>query len=77
MFPALGNDLISLMKDTSLVSVLAVRELTQMARLYSGSTFRFRESFFILAVIYVILTLGLSLVLRWYENKVAIPGHRD
>lgn len=77
MLPALGNDLIALMKDTSLVSVLAVRELTQMARLYSGSTFRFRESFFILAVIYVILTLGLSLILRWYEKRVAIPGHRD
>jgi polar amino acid transport system permease protein len=75
MLPALGNDLIALMKDTSLVSVLAVRELTQMARLYSGSTFRFRESFFILMVIYVVLTLGLSLLLRWYEGRVAIPGH--
>jgi len=75
MLPALGNDLIALMKDTSLVSVLAVRELTQMARLYSGSTFRFRESFFILMVIYVVLTLGLSLLLRWYERRVAIPGH--
>ena len=51
MLPALGNDLISLMKDTSLVSVLAVREITQMARLYSGSSFRFRESFFILVVL--------------------------
>lgn len=75
MLPALGNDLISLMKDTSLVSVLAVREITQMARLYSGSTFRFRESFFILLVIYVILTLGLSLLLRWYEKRIAIPGY--
>jgi polar amino acid transport system permease protein len=74
MLPALGNDLISLMKDTSLVSVLAVREVTQMARLYSGSTFRFRESFFILVVIYVVLTLGLSLILRWYEKRIAIPG---
>ncbi len=74
MLPALGNDLIALMKDTSLVSVLAVRELTQMARLYSGSTFRFRESFFILMAIYVVLTLGLSLLLRWYEKRVAIPG---
>jgi polar amino acid transport system permease protein len=74
MLPALGNDLISLMKDTSLVSVLAVRELTQMARLYSGATFRFRESFLILMVIYVVLTLGLSLLLRWYERKIAIPG---
>ena len=53
MLPALGNDLISLMKDTSLVSVLAVRELTQMARLYTGSTFRFREGFFVLVVLYV------------------------
>ena len=75
MLPALGNDLISLMKDTSLVSVLAVRELTQMAKLYSGSSFRFRESFFVLMVIYVVLTLGLSLLLRWYERRVAIPGY--
>ncbi|HEX6302152.1 MAG TPA: amino acid ABC transporter permease [Acidimicrobiia bacterium] len=75
MLPALGNDLISLMKDTSLVSILAVRELTQMSRLYSGSSFRFRESFFILVVIYVVLTLGLSLILRWYERRIAIPGY--
>jgi ABC-type amino acid transport system permease subunit len=45
-----------------------------MARLYSGSTFRFRESFFILVVIYVVLTLVLSLALRWYERRIAIPG---
>ena len=74
MLPALGNDLISLMKDTSLVSVLAVREITQMARLYSGSSFRFRESFFILVVLYVVLTLSLSLLLRWYERRIAIPA---
>jgi polar amino acid transport system permease protein len=74
MLPALGNDLISLMKDTSLVSILAVRELTQQARLYTGSTFRFREGFFILVVMYVTLTLLLSLVLRWYEKRIAIPG---
>lgn len=77
MLPALGNDLISLMKDTSLVSVLAVRELTQMARLYSGSTFRFRESFLILMVIYVILTLCLSLILNWYEKRIEIPGRLE
>jgi polar amino acid transport system permease protein len=77
MLPALGNDLISLMKDTSLVSVMAVREVTQLARLYSGSTFRFRESFFILVVLYVVLTLALSLLLRWYEGKLAIPGNLE
>ncbi len=45
-----------------------------MARLYSRGSLRFRESFFVLMVIYVVLTLGLSLMLRWYERKVAIPG---
>jgi polar amino acid transport system permease protein len=74
MLPALGNDLIALMKDTSLVSVLAVNELTQMARLYAGSSFRFRESYFILVILYVTLTLCLSLLLRWYERRIAIPG---
>lgn len=74
MLPALGNDLIALMKDTSLVSVLAVSELTQMARLYAGSSFRFRESYFVLVILYVTLTLCLSLILRWYERRIAIPG---
>jgi polar amino acid transport system permease protein len=77
MLPALGNDLISLMKDTSLVSILAVRELTQMARLYAGSTFRIRESFLIIMVLYVVLTLTLSLILRWYEKRIAIPGRLE
>jgi polar amino acid transport system permease protein len=75
MLPALGNDLIALMKDTSLVSILAVRELTQMARLYTGASFAFREGFFILMVIYVVLTLGLSLMLRWYEKRISVPGY--
>ena len=55
--PALGNDLIALMKETSLVSVIAAAELTYNARIYQGSSFRIRETFFILMVIYVTLTL--------------------
>jgi len=72
--PALGNDFIALMKDTSLVSVLAVNELTQEARIYLGSSFRTRESYFILAVLYVALTLALSLLLQWWERRLRIPG---
>ena len=75
MLPALGNDLIALMKDTTLLSVLAVRELTQMVRLYTGASFRFREGYFVLMVIYVVMTLGLSLVLRWYEKRIKVPGY--
>ena len=71
--PALGNDLIALMKDTSLVSVIAAAELTYRARIYQGSSFRVRETFFILMVIYVTLTLILSLALRWLEARLETP----
>jgi polar amino acid transport system permease protein len=68
--PALGNDFIAMLKDSSLVSVLAVHDLTQRARLYAGSTFRFRESYLVLTVTYLSLTLALSLLLRWYERRL-------
>lgn len=71
--PALGNDLIALFKDTSLVSVIAAAELTYNARIYQGSSFRVRETFFILMVIYVTLTLVLSLALRFIEARLTIP----
>jgi len=71
--PALGNDLIALMKDTSLVSVIAAAELTYNARIYQGSSFRIRETFFILMVIYVTLTLLLSLALRLIESRMETP----
>ena len=72
--PAIGDDLIALMKDTSLISVIAAAELTYRARIYSGSSFRFREAFFVLAVFYVALTLLLSLLLQLWEKKLKVPG---
>jgi polar amino acid transport system permease protein len=68
--PALGNDFIAMLKDSSLVSVLAVRDITQRARLHAGSTFRFRESYLVLTFLYLSMTLGLSLLLRWYERRM-------
>jgi polar amino acid transport system permease protein len=68
--PALGNDFIAMLKDSSLISVLAVHDLTQRARLYAGSSFRFRESYLILTFFYLSLTLVLSLLLRWYERRL-------
>ncbi len=68
--PALGNDFIAMLKDSSLLSVLAIRELTQRGRLHAGSTFRFRESYLVVTFLYLSLTIALSLVLRWYEGRI-------
>lgn len=70
VLPALGNDFIAMLKDSSLISVLGVRDITQMARLHSGSTFRFRESYLVLTFLYLTMTIGLSLLLRWYERRL-------
>ncbi|MEJ2747042.1 MAG: ABC transporter substrate-binding protein/permease [Anaerolineae bacterium] len=68
--PALGNDFIAMLKDSSLASVLAVRELTQRSRLYAGSTFRFPEAYLVLTFLYLTMTIVLSLLLRWYEGRL-------
>lgn len=74
IMPALGNDLIALLKDSSLVSVIAVRELTQMTKLWTGSTFQFMPGYLILTAFYLTLTVSLSLLLRWYEKHISTPG---
>jgi len=70
ILPALGNDFIAMLKDSSLVSVLAVRDITQQGRLYAGSSFRFRESYLVLTFLYLSMTLTLSLLLRFIEKRM-------
>ena len=69
MLPALGNDFMSMMKDSSLLSVLAVNDLTQKGRLYAASSFRFQETYLVLTVLYLIITLTLSIFQRKLENS--------
>jgi polar amino acid transport system permease protein len=70
ILPALGNDFISMLKDSSLVSVLAVREITQIARLYAGRSFRFPEAYTTLSIMYLTMTVILSLLLRVLERRM-------
>jgi polar amino acid transport system permease protein len=70
VLPALGNDFVAMVKDSSLVSVLAVRDITQMARLHATATFRFRESYIILSVMYLTITVVLSLFVQVMERRL-------
>jgi len=70
VLPALGNDFVAMVKDSSLVSVLAVRDITQVARLYAGRTFRYREAYITLSVLYLTMTVTLSLVVRFVERRL-------
>lgn len=72
ILPALGNDFIAILKDSALVTLLAVRDLTQQAKLYAGSSFRFQETYLVLTFLYLTMTISLSLLLRYFERRIRI-----
>lgn len=70
VMPALGNDFVAIVKDSSLVSVLGVQDITQLAKLYAASTFLFFQTYSILAFMYLIITISLTRVVRWLERRL-------
>jgi polar amino acid transport system permease protein len=59
-----------MVKDSSLVSVLGVADITQMGKVYASGSFRFFETYSIVAYIYLIMTVSLSLALRALEKRL-------
>ncbi len=72
VLPALGNDFVAMLKDSSLVSVLGVEDITQITKLYAASTFLFFQSYSILAFIYLTMTILLSRLIRTLETRLSI-----
>jgi polar amino acid transport system permease protein len=72
ILPPLGNDFIAMLKDTSLVSALAIRELTQLGKLYRARTFRTFEAWNTVAFLYLVMTVSLSLLVRLIERKMSV-----
>lgn len=72
VLPPLGNDFIACLKDSSLATVLAVNELTQLGRMLRASNFRVLEVFNIMAFLYLSMTLLLSGAVHWLEQKMKI-----
>ena len=72
VLPALGNEFIAILKDSALVSVLGVQDITQLGKVYSASTFKFFETYNIVAFLYLVMTVGLALVLRAAEKRLEL-----
>ena len=70
VLPPLGNDFVAMVKDSSLVSVLGVADVTQLGKVYASSSFRFFETYSIVAYIYLVLTISLSLGVRAIEKRM-------
>ena len=70
ILPPLGNDFVAMVKDSSLVSVLGVADVTQMGKVYAAGSFRFFETYSIVAYVYLLMTVSLSLALRRLEQRL-------
>ena len=71
MLPPLTSQLVSLIKDTSLVSAIAVADLTMQAQVLIADTFLAFEIWLIVAALYLALTLCVALPARWMERRYA------
>jgi polar amino acid transport system permease protein len=76
VLPPLGNEFIAIVKDSSLVSVLGVQDITQLGKVYSASTFRFFETYNVVGFLYLVMTIGLALMVRFTEKRMGKSENR-
>jgi ABC-type amino acid transport system permease subunit len=70
ILPPLGNDFVAMVKDSSLVAVLGVTDVAQLAKVTAAGNFRYFETYNIAALIYLTMTITLSLILRRIEHRL-------
>jgi len=70
--PPLGNELIALLKDSSLVSIIAVTDLMRSGREITGLTIMPFETYTLVALLYLTLTLPLTMLVRYAERKLKL-----
>lgn len=69
VLPALGNEFITLLKETSVAGYIGITELIKASDIITSNTFDYFFPLIIVAIIYLILTLGLSKLLGVFERK--------
>jgi len=75
IMPPLGNDFVAMVKDSSLVSVLGVTDVTQLGKVLAAGNFRYFETYNVVALVYLTMTITLSLAMRRLEKHMrARPG---
>jgi polar amino acid transport system permease protein len=71
ILPPLGNDFISMLKESSLVSVLGVGEITQLGKKYSAASFLYPQTYNTVAFLYLSMTIILSMGVKYLERRMA------
>ncbi len=67
VIPPLANDFIAMLKESSLVSILGVEDITRQGQTYAASTFTFFQVYNVVALTYLVLTISLSMLVKLLE----------
>ncbi len=70
VLPPLGNDFIAMLKESSLVSVIGIAEITQLSKKYAAASFVFPQTYYSLAFLYLSMTLVLSAGVKFMERRL-------
>lgn len=73
--PPAANEFIACVKDSSLVSIIGLRELTRAGREYSSQYFLDFHTWLAVGIIYLVLTLSLTRVVKVIEKRFAVHGY--
>jgi polar amino acid transport system permease protein len=71
ILPPVGNEFVALLKDSSLVSILAVSDLLRRGREYASQSFAYFETYTMVALVYLIITLFFSKLISIMEERIS------
>ncbi|NLG69188.1 MAG: amino acid ABC transporter permease [Firmicutes bacterium] len=72
IIPPIGNEFIAMLKDSSLVSVIAMEDLMRRGQLLGSRTFRYFEVLLAVTVMYLVLTRAVSYLVGWVERRMRV-----
>jgi polar amino acid transport system permease protein len=72
ILPPVGNEFVALLKDSSLVSILAVSDLLRRGREFASETFTYFETYTMVALVYLVITLFLSKLVSIMEERISV-----
>ena len=74
ILPPIGNEFIALLKDSSLVSILAVSDLLRRGREFASVSFQYFETYTVVALVYLVFTLFFSKLVAMMEKRLEFGG---
>ena len=72
VIPALGNEVVVLLKDTSLLSAIGANEIMKRGQIYNSQMFEPFATYGTVALVYLVVTFSLTRVINWYERKLDV-----